>query len=481
MTTVMMTGSTGFIGRYLTDQLLEAGYDLRLLVRSPSKAREFERRGAELIEGNLTDPESVRRSMQGVDGVIHLAAIYRLGGDLERMRSVNVEGTRVVLDEARRQDVSRILYCGSDTSLGNTDGSVRDEGANHDGTFRSNYARTKREAHQLVNERIEDGQPIVHAIVSSVYGPGDDSPIADLIRNHLAGHAVALLDEESGYTFTYVEDVASGLRKVYESGEIGEEYLISGEPATFKEFFSSLSDQTGVSSPRYELSDWILKPLQTLISTGSSFFGQDPSVIDEMIAMGNNVTRFFSSDKTREELDWEPRPLAEGLRETIPWFGRKEYEESRRLLSDLKTPLGGLALFDIALGLTTTAFPDLYDKLLHNGPSEEGSTDRKLLSRTGTLWLVFAAVQGVAYLEPENRPEWVMAAGVLRLMDVPADPVYYERSRNLTGIGRLGLLSAPIFNLASGGLFLYAGYRGLRARKWETIDTEELPFSTDNS
>ena len=257
MDTVMMTGSTGFIGQYLTDLLLEKGYDLRLLVRSPSKAEEFEKRGATLVPGDLTDPKSVGRAMKGVDGVIHLAAVYRLGGDREWMRSVNVEGTRTVLDQARKEGVSRILYCGSDTSLGDTDGDVADEEATHGGNFRSNYARTKHEAHQLVDERIRDGEPIVHAIVSSVYGPGDDSPIAQLIEHHLAGHTMAYLDREAGYTFTYVEDVASGLLNAYEEGNPGEEYMISGEPATFEDFFTALSEQSGVSEPRFELSDWL--------------------------------------------------------------------------------------------------------------------------------------------------------------------------------------------------------------------------------
>ncbi len=446
MDTIMITGSTGFIGAYLTDQLLEEGYDLRLLVRTPSKARTFEERGATLIKGDLTDGESIARAMDGADGVIHLAAVYRLGGDPEWMQSVNVDGTEAVLDEAQKQNIERILYCGSDTSLGDTGGIVQDESATHDGDFRSNYARTKHEAHQLVNERINQGQPIVHAIVSSVYGPGDDSPIASLITNYLAGHALAVLDQDAGYTFTYVDDVASGLLKAYEKGTPGEEYLLSGEPATFEEFFETLREETGIPATSFELSDSLVDAVIPVLETVSTRLGSDSSGLEEIVSMGRNVTRFFSGDKAREELNWNPRSLQEGVRKTLPWFGQKEYEQSRELLDDLKVPLTGLCIFDIGLGMTASLLPNMYKRLIH-GAGKTNSGDPQLLQRTGTLWLVFAGVQGIAAGNPEDRPGWVMATGVLRLMDVPADPVYYADSRNLTSIGRLGLLSAPVFNL----------------------------------
>ena len=103
METLAMTGASGFIGRVLAERLLTDGYDLRLLARTPEKVESFRTRGATVIEGDLTDPDSVRRTVSGTDGVVHLAAVYRLGGDLDWMRTVNVEGTKNVLDAARRE------------------------------------------------------------------------------------------------------------------------------------------------------------------------------------------------------------------------------------------------------------------------------------------------------------------------------------------------------------------------------------------
>jgi dihydroflavonol-4-reductase len=463
----MMTGATGFVGGRLAEELLDHGYDLRLLVRTPSDASHLKERGAEIIEGDLTDPGSIERAVRTVDGIFHIAAAYVLGGDLDWMRQVNVEGTRHVLDAARKEDVDKILYCGSDTSLGDTEGKIADETHVHDGNFRSNYARTKYEAHQMVEERIQDGDPIVHGIVSSVYGPGDESPIADLIMNHLAGHALLYLDRDAGYTFTHVDDVARALRLSYENGEVGESYLISGEPATFEEFFAALSEETSIPEPRFEVPDWLVNSVKPLVKAGASLLGKTANQIDEMIDMGRNVTRFFSNEKTKTKLDWDPRSLGEGLEDTLDWFKDKELKKSKKLLRQLRYPLLGLAGFDLVLGTTAVVFPDLYAKIIHGPNGLPAGSSLYLLARTGTLWLVFSGVQAMAAIDPIKHKTWVLAAGVLRLMDVPADPVYYLSADNLSTLGTLGLLSAPVFNFISGAVFVYAGYRGLRALRWE--------------
>jgi dihydroflavonol-4-reductase len=462
MERVLVTGATGFVGGRLARQLLEEGYEVRVLARTPEKAEPLAERGADVVEGDVTDPASLPPAMEDVDGLFHLAAVYELGGDPEWMHAVNVEGTRHVLDAAAEAGVERIVYCGSDTSLGDTRGDVCDESKTRDDEpFRSIYAETKYRAHEFVDARIESGQPIVHAIVSTVYGAGDTSPIADLIEHHLAGRLVAHLDREAGYTFTHVDDVATALRLAYERGEIGEDYLVSGTPATFETFLETLSEHTGRAAPAFELPDWLVDAVQPWAERIGSWLGGARSEIRETIDMGRNVTRFFSSEKARDELGWEPRSLEEGLREILPSFQRRERQQSRQLLSSLRWPLAGLALFDLALGGTALLLPETYMDVIHPGHVGEPSP---LVSRTGVLWLVFSAAQGIAALDPESRPGWVFAAGVLRLMDVPADPVYYWASDDLGLLGTLGLLSAPLFNIVSGAILAYAGWRGLSAR-----------------
>src|SRR5262249_53324454 len=149
------------------------------------------------------------------------------------MRAVNVGGTRNLLDAAARRGVARVVTCGSDTSLGDTAGQLCDERKPPGTTSRSAYETTQREAHQLLCERMAAGAPIVHAVVSTVYGPGDPSAIGELIRQHLAGRLPVALDRSAGYTFAHVDDVADALLLAYERGRAGQSYLVSGTPASF--------------------------------------------------------------------------------------------------------------------------------------------------------------------------------------------------------------------------------------------------------
>lgn len=107
---------------------------------------------------------------------------------------------------------------------------------------------------------------------------------------------------------------------------------------------------------------------------------------------------------------------------------------------------GPLALFDLALGATALAFPEFYMKLLHGGGSHF------LLQRTGVLWLFFAAAEIAAFARP--RRETVGLVAMLRLMDVPADAVYFFTSPSLTWFGRWSLIVSPVFN-ACAGIWLF--------------------------
>ena len=143
---------------------------------------------------------------------------------------------------------------------------------------------------------------------------------------------------------------------------------------------------------------------------------------------------------------------------------QREPEDVDRLLKSLKVPLVGLTLFDIGLGICALVFPKLYLKLMHPQAGElHLSATRSLLARTGLQWLFFAAVQGWAATDPVERPGWVMASGVLRLMDVPADIGYLLTDDDLGWLGKAGLVVAPLFNLGVGAVLVYAGYRGLRS------------------
>ena len=462
---VLVTGATGFIGGRLVRQLLAAGYQVRALVRAPERAAELARDGVELAAGDVTEPASLERALDGVDGVFHLAAVYDFGLDLEQMRRVNVEGTRNVLDAAAHAGTARILYCGSDTSLGDTHGALRDESKVHEGDDRSAYEASKREAHRLVGERAREGAPVINAIVSTVYGPGDTSVIGELIENHLAGRLVFALDRSAGYTFAHVDDVATALRLAFEKGGLGESYLVSGTPASFGEFFRTLSSVSGIAPPAIELPGWLVGALTPLLALLGRAVGKSPAAVKELLAMGRRVTRFFSSAKAQGELGWTPRNLEQGLADTVPWFAAREREAAARALGRTRPWLAGLALLDLWLGVQAAFFPQAYLHDVHaHFLALHPAGPTYWVVRLGLVWLFFCAVETLAALAPQRRVLLVLIVGALRLMEVPADVAYRLAADDLGSFGRIGLLLSPLFNGLVGAYLCLTACRAIRAR-----------------
>src|SRR5690349_9672022 len=94
-----VTGATGFVGGTLAKKLRGQGHDVHASVRTPSKAGELEALGVKLFQGDITEKESMREAMQGVDGVYHVAAWYKIGArDKSQAERINVGGTRNVLE-----------------------------------------------------------------------------------------------------------------------------------------------------------------------------------------------------------------------------------------------------------------------------------------------------------------------------------------------------------------------------------------------
>lgn len=126
----------------------------------------------------------------------------------------------------------------------------------------------------------------------------------------------------------------------------------------------------------------------------------------------------------------------------------------------LRVVLGGLAVMDLWLGLVALVFPETYVGTMHpEWVGFRGDGLSVLVRRTGMLWLGFAVVQGIAALDPAGRPAWVLVAGTFRLLDVPADGVYFLSAGSLSTTGWYGLLLAPVFNLVVGVWFAGWGYR----------------------
>jgi len=179
----LVTGATGFVGGEITRQLVKAGHQVHAVVRDMRRAIGLEALGVKLFRGDVTDKDSMREAMMGVDGVFHCAGWYKL---VERVKgeaeAVNVQGTRNVLELMRELHIPRGVYTSSGAVFSDTRGRTVDEAYRFSGEYLTAYERSKGEAHRLAEGMIAQGLPLIIAQPGMIYGPGDTSVVRENLR-----------------------------------------------------------------------------------------------------------------------------------------------------------------------------------------------------------------------------------------------------------------------------------------------------------
>jgi dihydroflavonol-4-reductase len=318
---VFVTGGTGFIGKYLVRKLRARGDDVGVLVRTPSKAGEIRELGCEVIEGDLSSADAIRRAVAGCDAVFHVGAMYKVGipsSQHAAMRDANVGGTERVLDGANEAGVARIVYVSTGNVYGNTRGRIVDERyvRPQPPEFLSYYDQTKYEAHQVALERIARGAPIVIVQPGAVYGPGDPSELGNMINQTRTGKLKLRMFPDAGFTFIYVEDVADGILLAHDKGRIGESYNLAGEKSTMGDLVENTAALSGRTPPRITMPPFLMRlaiPIGPLVGKVMGF----PPNLAELIHTSDGVTFWMTDEKARHELGFTTRDLDTGLRQTL--------------------------------------------------------------------------------------------------------------------------------------------------------------------
>lgn len=312
-----VTGGTGFLGGHLVDQLLEGGHEVVALARRPDEATDLEGVGAKVVAGDITEKETMRDSMEGVDGVFHLAGWYRVGAaDPSPAWAINVEGTRNVLELVDELRVERAVYTSTLAVNSDTGGRVVDESYRFDGEHLTVYDRTKWVAHhEVAVPMADDGVPVVIAMPGAIYGPGDGSDLAGVWRDYLRGDLPAI-PREAAYCWGHVEDTARALVLAMEEGEPGEEYVIAGEPRTLVEAFEIAERITGIDAPR-ALPPWLFRGGAVVSGVLDRFLTLPHDYRPESLRTLGGVTYLGDNAKARRELGIEHRSFEEGLREFL--------------------------------------------------------------------------------------------------------------------------------------------------------------------
>jgi dihydroflavonol-4-reductase len=315
-----VTGGTGFIGGRVVRRLRDRGDAVVALVRSPDRAADLAELGCELVEGDLTSTDAIRRGVHGCDAAFHIAAVYKVGipaSERDAMREANVQGTEHVLDAAAESGVKRVVYVSTVGVFGNTHGEVVNETYHRDGEgFLSCYEETKYLSHQVALDRIEKGAPIVIVQPGGVYGPGDHSELGNIIDQTRTGKLKMLMFPEAGFNLVHVDDVADGILRAHDSGKVGESYVLGGEITTMGDMIRKVAEISGRKAPSRSMPASLMKLAIPIGPVVGKMLGFPPN-LGELIRSSDGVTYWATDEKARRELGYAPRDMATGLRQTL--------------------------------------------------------------------------------------------------------------------------------------------------------------------
>jgi dihydroflavonol-4-reductase len=322
-----VTGGSGFVGANLVRTLVAAGWRVRALVRG--EAPTLADVPHEPVRGDLFSPD-LAGAMHGCDAVFHVAAHYSLWRrDRDLVMRTNVEGTRSVLDAARRAGVPRVVHTSSVAAIG-----VREDayGAyTPDESYQSppeklvgSYKKSKYYAEQEVAKAVAAGQDVVIVNPTTPIGPYDakPTPTGDIIVRFCNGRMPAHVD--TGLNLVDVRDVADGHIAAYERGRSGERYILGNENLTLRALLERLSAITGLPVPGVRLP--LAIPL-VYAAIGEYFLaplGVQPDVPLDGVRMSRQ-RMYYDIAKGVKELALPRRPITAALRDAVNWFHAHSY------------------------------------------------------------------------------------------------------------------------------------------------------------
>ena len=325
---IFVTGATGFVGSHVARSLGAAGAELRLLTRKTSRTEHLEGLPAELVTGDLLQPENLRSAMSGCDALVHVAADYRLWvPDPKTMYAANVEGTKALLRLARETGVGRVVYTSSVATMGFlSDGTVVDEEtpvsiANMIG----HYKRSKFLAEQEAIAAARLGQRVVILNPTTPIGSDDakPTPTGRIVVDFLNRKFPAYVD--TGLNLVDVQSVAAMHVAALERGTSGERYIVGGENLTLKQILDRMAAMTGLPSPTMQVPHAVAMTFAFFDEwiTGR-MLGHEPRATVEAVRMGKKKM-FASSAKAERDLGFQVVPVDSALRAAIDWFRAHGY------------------------------------------------------------------------------------------------------------------------------------------------------------
>lgn len=311
-----LTGATGFLGGSLAKQLRNGGHEVIAVVRNLSKANDLRTIGVTVVQGDVTEKDSMREAMKGCDVVFHVAGWYKVGvKDKTPGQKINVEGTRNVLELMQELHIPKGLYTSTLAVNSDTHGAMPNETYHFTGKHISEYDKTKAAAHEIAAAFMQQGLPLVILMPGLIYGPNGTSLSDEAMRLYLQ-KKLPLIPKKSEYCWAHVDDIAYAHILAAEKAVPGSTYIIAGERCLLTDAFGLAHTITGIRKPL------AVPPVMLTITSFFSALVEGFIPLPEMynseaLRVQAGVTYLGDNSKAKKELGYNPRPLAVGLKETL--------------------------------------------------------------------------------------------------------------------------------------------------------------------
>ncbi|MEA2213116.1 MAG: hypothetical protein QOF83_3064 [Solirubrobacteraceae bacterium] len=294
---------------------MRRGDDVRVALRQHSPTEALKGLEVEMVRADILDRRAMRRAMARVDRVIHMAGMAELSAPRARIFAVNVEGMRIVLEEALRAGVERVTHTSSVAAIGPApEGQTADESQPWEaGRYRIAYLDAEHEAETAALRLVARGLPLVIVNPAQTFGAGGPGgPSSALVRRFMRREIPAYVD--GTVNVVGVRDVARGLVLADERGVIGERYILSNRNFTTTRLLADLGRLSGIEPPAVKLP---VSVALALSAGGRRIAGLAlPSPVEIRVSSLNWA---FVNGKARRELGWRPGPHEDCLEEAVNW------------------------------------------------------------------------------------------------------------------------------------------------------------------
>ena len=324
---VLVTGATGLLGSNVAAELIERGYEVRVLTRKTSNTIAIADLPVEEHVGDITRAESVREAMRGCQVVIHAAAnTSQWGAEMNKHNAVNVLGTQHVLEAVQAIGVERFIYVSTANTL--SPGSLEKPG-NEQGAFSyqevsTRYIDTKYQAEQMVLQAVaERGTPAVIVNPTFIIGARDAKPSSGkMILFYLQNKFIAC--PPGGKNYVPVQDAATAITNAITLGQPGERYLLAGENMQYADFFGKIANVTGRQKPIFTTPAPLLRAVGRVGDAVQQITRRSVSWSYANVSM-LTIDNYYTGAKAVAELQMPQTPIEEAIKDAVSWFASNDY------------------------------------------------------------------------------------------------------------------------------------------------------------